>query len=215
MRKGWPPAWGGYVTVDDVDAVVARVAGLGGRVLLAPTDIPTVGRFATIMDPQGATLSLITTPRGTRRAMKSRFSEAADPRFPAPAAAGTPVMELCWNHCISRSTFRAWKAKYGAAIGAEVGRLKQLERENARLRRALARATANRSSARSGAVLFSPDQQRGACRKSEAALRAVPGRRGNWVPMLPAASFDCECHRATSTGAGRSRRRDGPSRAGR
>jgi hypothetical protein len=58
--QGMPPAWGGYVTVDDVDAVVARVAGLGGRVLLAPTDIPAVGRFATIMDPQGATLSLIT-----------------------------------------------------------------------------------------------------------------------------------------------------------
>jgi predicted enzyme related to lactoylglutathione lyase len=58
--QGMPPAWGGYVTVDDVDAVVAGVAGLGGRVLLAPTDIPTVGRFATIMDPQGATLSLIT-----------------------------------------------------------------------------------------------------------------------------------------------------------
>lgn len=58
--KGMPPAWGGYVTVDDVGAVVARVAGLGGRVLLAPTDIPTVGRFATIQDSQGATLSLIT-----------------------------------------------------------------------------------------------------------------------------------------------------------
>jgi uncharacterized protein len=58
--QGMPPAWGGYATVDNVDAVVARVAGLGGRVLLAPTDIPTVGRFATIRDPQGATLSLIT-----------------------------------------------------------------------------------------------------------------------------------------------------------
>jgi len=58
--QGMPPAWGGYVTVDDVDAVVARVAGLGGRVLLAPTDIPTVGRLATIADTQGATLSLIT-----------------------------------------------------------------------------------------------------------------------------------------------------------
>jgi uncharacterized protein len=58
--QGMPPNWGGYVTVDDVDTVVARVAGLGGRVLLVPTDIPTVGRFATIMDGQGATLSLIT-----------------------------------------------------------------------------------------------------------------------------------------------------------
>ena len=59
-REGDAPAWGSYITVDDVDAVVARVAGLGGRVLLAPTDIPTVGRFATIVDPQGATISLIT-----------------------------------------------------------------------------------------------------------------------------------------------------------
>ena len=58
--KGMAPAWGSYVTVDDVDAVAAKVAGLGGRVLMAPTDIPTVGRFATIRDPQGATLSLIT-----------------------------------------------------------------------------------------------------------------------------------------------------------
>lgn len=58
--NGMAPVWGGYVTVDNVDAVVACVPGLGGRVLLAPTDIPTVGRFATIMDPQGATLSLIT-----------------------------------------------------------------------------------------------------------------------------------------------------------
>jgi len=58
--QGMPSTWGGYVTVDDVDKVAARVAGLGGRVLLEPMDIPTVGRFATIMDPQGATLSLIT-----------------------------------------------------------------------------------------------------------------------------------------------------------
>lgn len=58
--QGMPPAWGAYVTVKDVDKVVARVAGLGGQVLMPPTDIPTVGRFATIRDPQGATLSLIT-----------------------------------------------------------------------------------------------------------------------------------------------------------
>ena len=53
---GMSPAWGSYITVDDVD----KVAGLGGRVLLASMDIPTVGRFATIMDPQGAMISLIT-----------------------------------------------------------------------------------------------------------------------------------------------------------
>jgi predicted enzyme related to lactoylglutathione lyase len=57
---GMPPAWGSYVTVDDVDARAARVEALGGKVLVAPRDIPTVGRFAVIADPQGATLALIT-----------------------------------------------------------------------------------------------------------------------------------------------------------
>ena len=73
--------------------------------------------------------------------MRRRFSEAQILGFLREAAAGTPVMELCWNHCFSRSTFRAWKTKYGAAIDIETGRLTQLELENARLRRALARAS--------------------------------------------------------------------------
>ena len=58
--KGMPPMWGGYVTVDDVDAVVERVVGLGGKVCVDPQDIPDVGRFTVIQDPQGAMLSLIT-----------------------------------------------------------------------------------------------------------------------------------------------------------
>ena len=69
--------------------------------------------------------------------MRARFSEAQILRLLREAAAGTPVMDLCWNHCISRSTFRAWRVKYGAAINAEIGRLRKLERENAQLRRAL------------------------------------------------------------------------------
>lgn len=58
--KGMPPAWGTYVTVKNVDDVVAKVSGLGGKVISPPLDIPGVGRFALIQDPQGATLSLIT-----------------------------------------------------------------------------------------------------------------------------------------------------------
>lgn len=56
---GMPPSWGGYVTVADVDAMVPRVAQLGGKIALPPQDIPDVGRFAVIQDPQGAMLSLI------------------------------------------------------------------------------------------------------------------------------------------------------------
>ncbi|WP_428423196.1 VOC family protein [Methylibium sp.] len=55
-----PPAWGCYVTVSDVDATAARVGALGGRVLVPPMDIPGVGRFTVIGDPQGAILNLIT-----------------------------------------------------------------------------------------------------------------------------------------------------------
>ncbi len=58
--EGMSPAWGAYVTVDDVDAMPARVEALGGNVLLPPQDIPEVGRFMVMQDPQGAVLMLIT-----------------------------------------------------------------------------------------------------------------------------------------------------------
>ncbi len=60
QAKGMSPCWGAYVTVDNVDAVTDRVRGLGGKLTVPPTDIPTVGRFAVIQDPQGASISLIT-----------------------------------------------------------------------------------------------------------------------------------------------------------
>ncbi|SEL58158.1 hypothetical protein SAMN05216359_111137 [Roseateles sp. YR242] len=55
-----PPTWGCYVTVDDVDATVAQVQQLGGSILMPVIEIPTVGRMATIRDPQGAVLNIIT-----------------------------------------------------------------------------------------------------------------------------------------------------------
>jgi uncharacterized protein len=53
------PQWRSYVAVDDVDAAASRVEGLGGKVVMQPTDIPNVGRFCVINDPSGATISLI------------------------------------------------------------------------------------------------------------------------------------------------------------
>lgn len=47
-------AWIGYVAVDDVDAAVAKIEQLGGKVHMPPTDIPTVGRMSMVEDPQGA-----------------------------------------------------------------------------------------------------------------------------------------------------------------
>ena len=57
---GMPPMWGCYVTVTDVDATARRCTELGGKVIVGPQDIPGVGRFAVILDRQGAALNIIT-----------------------------------------------------------------------------------------------------------------------------------------------------------
>jgi len=54
------PQWGIYITVDDVDATARMAEELGGKVLMPPTDIPNVGRFSALMDPQGVMFSVIT-----------------------------------------------------------------------------------------------------------------------------------------------------------
>ncbi len=58
-RMGAPPRWMPYVGVPDVDATVRHAQALGARVSVAPRDIPSVGRFATLADPQGATFSVL------------------------------------------------------------------------------------------------------------------------------------------------------------
>src|SRR6516225_1532322 len=55
---GVPPMWSGYVLVGDVDATEARILQLGGKVIRPGSDIPDVGRFAVVADPQGATFLL-------------------------------------------------------------------------------------------------------------------------------------------------------------
>jgi predicted enzyme related to lactoylglutathione lyase len=56
---GIPPHWTFYVTVADCDERSKHAAEIGGRVCVPPTDIPNVGRFAAIADPQGAMFQLI------------------------------------------------------------------------------------------------------------------------------------------------------------
>jgi predicted enzyme related to lactoylglutathione lyase len=57
-KMGAPPQWMGHVQVADVDATAALAKKLGGKIHKEPTDIPTVGRFSVIADPQGASLSV-------------------------------------------------------------------------------------------------------------------------------------------------------------
>ena len=60
QAEGAPPRWGIYVTVEDVDETARLAEELGARTLFPPTDIPDVGRFCTLQDPQGAVISVIT-----------------------------------------------------------------------------------------------------------------------------------------------------------
>lgn len=55
-----PPHWGSYITVDDVDATARKAQENGGTIIYPLTDIPEVGRFCVIQDPQGAVFSIIT-----------------------------------------------------------------------------------------------------------------------------------------------------------
>ena len=58
LKMNVPPAWLGYIAVDDVDASAKKLAELGGTVHHEPEDIPGIGRFAIVTDPHGATFAL-------------------------------------------------------------------------------------------------------------------------------------------------------------
>jgi predicted enzyme related to lactoylglutathione lyase len=54
-----PPNWMPYFAVTDCDASATKVTELGGRAYVQPTDIPKIGRFAVLADPQGAVFAII------------------------------------------------------------------------------------------------------------------------------------------------------------
>jgi uncharacterized protein len=56
--------WLMYVGTPNVDATVTQAQGLGARVCKAASDIPNVGRFAVLADPQGATFAVFTPSGG-------------------------------------------------------------------------------------------------------------------------------------------------------
>jgi putative transposase len=71
---------------------------------------------------------------------RSRFTEEQIIAVLREQEAGVPTVDVCRKHGISTATFYAWKAKYGGMDVSEAKRLKQLEDENAKLKRLLADA---------------------------------------------------------------------------
>jgi predicted enzyme related to lactoylglutathione lyase len=90
-KMGAPPHWMAHVVVDDVDATAAAAKKLGGRVFHEPTDIPTVGRFAVIGDPQGAAISVF------------------KPGGPMTLHDAAKEGEFCWNELLTSDSAAALK----------------------------------------------------------------------------------------------------------
>lgn len=101
-KDGVFPHWIGYVSVADVDACCVVASAAGGRVPLPPTDTPGIGRFAVILDPQGAAVS--------------PFQAARPPASARPVGPGT----FCWTELWTPDT-RGAAEFYGKLFGWEPG----------------------------------------------------------------------------------------------
>jgi putative transposase len=71
---------------------------------------------------------------------RSRFTEEQIIGILREQEAGMQTAEVCRKHGISQPTLYAWKAKFGGMSVPDAKRLKQLEEENARLKKLLAEA---------------------------------------------------------------------------
>ena len=71
---------------------------------------------------------------------KSRFTEEQIIGFIKQAEAGMPIKELCRKDGFSDATFYKWRAKFGGMDVPDAMRLRELEGENAKLKKLLAEA---------------------------------------------------------------------------
>ena len=71
---------------------------------------------------------------------KSRFSDEQIIGFLRQAEAGMGIPELCRSGGFSQATFYKWRAKFGGMQASEATRLREIEGENAKLKKLLAEA---------------------------------------------------------------------------
>jgi len=106
MRTGdnIPSHWCGYVSVPDVDGAAKVAESKGGKLVFGPADIPDVGRFAYLLDPEGAAFVVWRDKRGDQ-----------DPRQ-------TPgVGDFCWDTLTTSSGEGALEF-YGTVVGWKRGK---------------------------------------------------------------------------------------------
>jgi hypothetical protein len=102
LAGGARPCWAGYVAVDDTDAAAAAIKAAGGQVLMGPDDIPGIGRFAFVADPQGAIFYVMTDTSGEASHAFAKY---------APKAG-----HCAWNELATSDPAGAWRF-YGGQFG--------------------------------------------------------------------------------------------------
>jgi predicted enzyme related to lactoylglutathione lyase len=103
-NTGMRPGWLGYVAVRDTDASAEEIVRAGGTQYVPPTDIPGVGRFALMADPQGVPFYVM---KGSMEGASTSFSQ-------------TQQGHCHWNE-LATSDPAAALAFYGARFGWEKG----------------------------------------------------------------------------------------------
>jgi predicted enzyme related to lactoylglutathione lyase len=105
QQHGARPMWLGYIHVSDVDSRVASIEAAGGRALVAPTDIPNVGRIAMVADPQGAPFYIM-----------KPIPPANDPNARSDVFSPDAKQRVGWNE-LSTSDPAAARRFYGEQFG--------------------------------------------------------------------------------------------------
>lgn len=98
FAPGMPSFWTSYISVDNIDAMTAKVKELGGAVIMEPMDVLDVGRTSVIQDPTGAVVSLW------------------EPKSHIGADVVNKVGAMCWNELYTPDIEKA-KMFYGDLLG--------------------------------------------------------------------------------------------------
>ncbi|WP_380880126.1 VOC family protein [Sphingomonas sp. DBB INV C78] len=101
-KHGAKPVWLGYIAVDDVDDMVTKITGRGGKTVMPAMDIPMVGRIAMVADPQGAPFYIM-KPQGEGKSIA--FADDC----PRPG-------HCAWNELATTDQPAAWSF-YGDLFG--------------------------------------------------------------------------------------------------
>jgi predicted enzyme related to lactoylglutathione lyase len=99
---GVPAHWLPYVATTDTNAAATKIAELGGKILVPPTDVPKMVRFTVGMDPQGAAFGVLANISG----------QPEEAQTDAPPLPGT----FCWDELHTKDIDAAAKY-YGALFG--------------------------------------------------------------------------------------------------